>query len=114
MTIQQIFGLNVVFRHIFTGVLRNSPPMYEIRTVTVLLNFLSSLRATPYGAIPIIVMKLSGFKDDDVRNFQKIEYFYDFLDFRQRRKYNLSSDRRFLKPETRELYLYNFSSIFYF
>ena len=54
--------------------------MSGIRTGPVLLSFLSITRELNMGSFLLIVVKLSSYKDDDVGNLRKFEFFTIILD----------------------------------
>ena len=47
------------------------------------------------GSFVIILINLSSFKDDDVVNLRKFEYFTIFKTFNLARKYDSTNDNRF-------------------
>ena len=68
-----------VFTPLFKVDLRNIPIMPKIHTGPVLFSFLSTTRVLNVGSFLLIVLKLYSYKDGDVGNLRKFEYFYDYF-----------------------------------
>ena len=73
--------------------------MPGICTGAVFLRLFSNTRGLNMGSFLIIVVKLSIYKDGDVGNLRKFEYFYDYFRHSSNAwKYDLTSDLIFFGP----------------
>ena len=89
--------------------------MTGICTVTVLLIFLTTERGLNMGPFISIVVKLSIYKDGDIRNIRKFEYLYGyFRHLCNAWKYDLTGNLMLFRPVTKVKNINNYKVVFYF